>query len=109
MEPTREELIEQGRRSQLRNKIYNAFVATGEKSNLNTFLHEELHACGWINMVRRKCEKLLMQDNVESLSIEDIVETLLPDIRAAIPETLKKELLKRVQKFICAQKLDISK
>ena len=106
-----DELKNEGRRSQLRSKIYDKLVETGEKTRLSNYLHEQLHACGWINMVRQECEKLLMRDPTSEsfLSIEDIVATLLPDIRAAVPEPLKMELLHRVQVFIGKHGLDITR
>eukprot|EP00884_Botryococcus_braunii_P003055 jgi/Botrbrau1/12750/Bobra.67_1s0109.1 len=73
---------------------------SGELERLKLVLKERLEDCGWRDDVYAQAREFVKKQGREQVTVDDIVRHIKPFGRAAVPDTVKAELLKRLQKEI---------
>ncbi|EPB90809.1 hypothetical protein HMPREF1544_02387 [Mucor circinelloides 1006PhL] len=82
----------------MRTSVSRLFVESGEKDRLLQLLRARLSDSGWTdsldayNVVRTK--------NLEDVSFEDLVKEIGDHGRSTVSETIKKDLLESIKKFL---------
>ena len=97
--------------SQLRMKLNQKLIESGEKERIKDVLRQRLTECGWKDQLKSHCLTLLKskstaaaqntaQGNSSSVSVEELVAELTPSARLTVPESIKREVTERILKFI---------
>jgi enhancer of yellow 2 transcription factor len=91
---------EEDREFSLEEKIRYQLLASGERDKLKSLLREKLNECGWKEEIKILSREYVQKKGRDNVSIEDIVRAIRPEGRAAVPDSVKAELLSQIKKFI---------
>lgn len=69
---------------------------TGEYDKFNILLRRRLHESGWCDQVRLQAREIV-KERGPNITVDQLLEDLLPQGRAAVPSAIKKELLLKVK------------
>ncbi|KAJ0988874.1 hypothetical protein J5N97_007230 [Dioscorea zingiberensis] len=75
-------------------------VESGEKEKLKELLRERLIECGWRDEMKALCRAYAKKKGRNNVTIEELVQVITPKGRASIPDSVKTELLQRIQSFL---------
>ncbi|XP_064610383.1 transcription and mRNA export factor ENY2-like [Liolophura sinensis] len=89
--------------SQMRAKINQRLVETGERERLKELLRTRLVECGWRDQLKSICKDVVKQKGLEHITVDDLVAEITPKGRALVPDNVKKELLQRIRTFLAQQ------
>lgn len=81
-------------------KIRVQLIASGERERLKKLLRDKLDECGWRDEIKQLCRDYIAKRGRDNITTEDIVRAIRPEGRAAVPDSVKAELLQNVKKFI---------
>ncbi|KAJ2161997.1 Transcription and mRNA export factor eny2 [Coemansia sp. RSA 552] len=86
----------------LREELLRRFIETGERERLQEILRNKLHASGWQDRVKDRCQRVVNEnsDTIDKVTVDDIAEEVTPYARQAVPEEIKEEMLEDIRKFI---------
>eukprot|EP00829_Urostomides_striatus_P014605 TRINITY_DN436_c0_g3_i1.p2 TRINITY_DN436_c0_g3~~TRINITY_DN436_c0_g3_i1.p2 ORF type:complete len:112 (-),score=38.90 TRINITY_DN436_c0_g3_i1:66-401(-) len=73
---------------------------TGKKKEYEEFLKKRLIECGWKDEMKKQCMEIIKTKGIEKIKLEDLTEEMMPKGKAMVPETVKNELLQKIQDFI---------
>ncbi|KAL7747131.1 Transcription and mRNA export factor eny2 [Sorochytrium milnesiophthora] len=73
---------------------------TGEKERLKATLLLKLDECGWRDKVRKIVEAQILSKGVENVSVDGLLQSVLPDAQAAVPENVRRELMKDLSDWL---------
>eukprot|EP01098_Paradermamoeba_levis_P012846 TRINITY_DN5715_c0_g1_i1.p1 TRINITY_DN5715_c0_g1~~TRINITY_DN5715_c0_g1_i1.p1 ORF type:complete len:124 (-),score=48.25 TRINITY_DN5715_c0_g1_i1:9-326(-) len=82
--------------------INQKLLETGEKERLKDMLRTKLVECGWRDEMKNYCKETVKSKGVENITVDEIVNEVLPRGRAQVPAAIKTELLTRIRKFLAA-------
>lgn len=63
-------------------------------------MRQKLIECGWKDELKRFCLAIIRQKGLEQVSLEDLVEELMPKGRALVPTAVKEDLLNKIKTFL---------
>lgn len=86
--------------AQMRAKINQKLVETGERERLKELLRTRLIECGWRDELKQYCKEIVKQKGLEHITVDDLVDEITPKGRALVPDSVKKELLQRIRQFL---------
>ncbi|KDO19453.1 hypothetical protein SPRG_15358 [Saprolegnia parasitica CBS 223.65] len=89
---------------QVKETINQRLVESGEKERLKEALRQKLTACGWRDEMRTYCKELIKTKGIDQITVEDLVDEITPKGRAAVPDSIKAEMLERIRTFLDAAK-----
>ncbi|KAH7683139.1 enhancer of yellow 2 transcription factor protein [Dioscorea alata] len=75
-------------------------VESGEKEKLKELLRERLIECGWRDEMKALCRAYARKKGRNNVTIDELVQVITPKGRASIPDSVKTELLQRIQSFL---------
>ncbi|CAF0970582.1 unnamed protein product [Brachionus calyciflorus] len=78
-------------------------IETGERERLRQMLQMKLIECGWAKKVNDKCIEIVQKRGFENVTVDDLVDELVPKSRAIVPDYIKKELLDQFRLFLSKQ------
>lgn len=84
----------------LEEKIRLQLIESGERERLKNKLREKLTECGWRDEIKQLCRDYVTRKGRENVTTEDIVRAVRPQGRAAVPDSIKAELLVQIKTFI---------
>ena len=87
----------------IRASINAKLVETGERERLREMLQLKLIECGWRDQVRQQCKEIVRRHGFGNISVDEIVQELVPKSRAMVPDHIKKELLDNIRSFLAQQ------
>ncbi|XP_050717222.1 transcription and mRNA export factor ENY2-like [Eriocheir sinensis] len=91
------------RSTQLKNSINQKLVETGEKERLKDMLRERLTECGWRDELKEHAKEIVRERGLPKVTVDDLVKEITPKGRQLVPDTVKRELLAEIKKFLAAQ------
>ncbi|KAF5779866.1 putative transcription factor, enhancer of yellow 2, transcription factor EnY2 superfamily [Helianthus annuus] len=83
--------------SQLLKKL---LTLNGEKERLKELLRERLNECGWKDEMKSLCRSFTRKKGRNNVTVDDLVHLITPKGRAAVPDSVKAELLQRIRSFL---------
>ncbi|XP_078447231.1 transcription/mRNA export factor [Wolffia australiana] len=89
----------------LQEKINIKLVESGEKEKLKELLRERLIECGWKDEMKALCRAYARQKGRNNVTVDDLIHVITPKGRASVPDSIKAELLQRIQTFLVAAAL----
>nr|XP_043626239.1 transcription and mRNA export factor ENY2 [Erigeron canadensis] len=95
-----EEYDDQDSQPSLQEIINIKFIESGEKERLKELLRERLIECGWKDEMKSLCRSLTRKKGRNNVTVDDLVHLITPKGRAAVPDSVKAELLQRIRSFL---------
>ncbi|CAI5737610.1 unnamed protein product [Hyaloperonospora brassicae] len=78
-------------------------VQSGEKERLKELLRLQLVECGWHEDMKQFCKAVIRNRGIECVTVEDLIEEIVPRARAAVPEEVKSETLEKIKAFLARE------
>ncbi|XP_076916312.1 uncharacterized protein LOC143575966 [Bidens hawaiensis] len=75
-------------------------IESGEKERLKELLRERLIECGWKDEMKSLCRSFTKKKGRNNVTVDDLVHLITPKGRAAVPDSVKAELLQRIRSFL---------
>ena len=88
------------RESQVRATLNQKMLETGEKDRLKELLRMRLNETGWHDDIRMHARDIVKAKGVENVTVDDLVTEITPKGRAAVPASVKKELVQKIRNFL---------
>eukprot|EP00826_Nyctotherus_ovalis_P003123 TRINITY_DN1062_c0_g1_i1.p1 TRINITY_DN1062_c0_g1~~TRINITY_DN1062_c0_g1_i1.p1 ORF type:complete len:109 (-),score=35.27 TRINITY_DN1062_c0_g1_i1:139-465(-) len=73
---------------------------TGKRVEYEELFKKRLIDSGWKDDMKRICMDVIKSKGIENVRVEELTEELVPKGKALIPESVKSELLEKIQAFI---------
>jgi len=86
-------------------------VQSGEKERLKELLRSRLIECGWRDDLKSFCKTVIKNKGLEKITVNELVQEVIPRGRATVPESIKAELLQQIKTFLTsgAQSTNVKK
>ncbi|KAG3112015.1 hypothetical protein PI124_g8825 [Phytophthora idaei] len=81
-------------------RISERLVQSGEKERLKELLRLKLVECGWRDEMKLHCKEVIRNKGIDQVTVEDLIEEITPKGRASVPEDVKNHLLEKIKAFI---------
>ncbi|KAG6958541.1 hypothetical protein JG688_00010483 [Phytophthora aleatoria] len=81
-------------------RISERLVQSGEKERLKELLRLKLVECGWRDEMKLHCKEVIRNKGIDQVTVEDLIEEITPKGRASVPEDVKNNLLEKIKAFI---------
>ncbi|KAH7723133.1 Transcription factor [Aphelenchoides avenae] len=81
-------------------EIERQFASGPERQALNEAVQKRLRETGWVDQVRRLCEQYLKQRGIDGVSVEEIIANVRQDAYKVVPDEVKADLLKTVERYV---------
>ncbi|KAM0047438.1 putative transcription factor, enhancer of yellow 2, transcription factor EnY2 superfamily [Helianthus debilis subsp. tardiflorus] len=98
--PDAEEEEDEDREPSLEEIINIKLIESGEKERLKELLRERLNECGWKDEMKSLCRSFTRKKGRNNVTVDDLVHLITPKGRAAVPDSVKAELLQRIRSFL---------
>ncbi|CAG0888378.1 unnamed protein product [Darwinula stevensoni] len=97
--------MDKTKEAQMRATMNQKLIETGEKERLRELLRQRLVEAGWKDELKMHAKEIVKEKGVERITVDDLVTELTPKARALVPDSVKRELLQRIKKFLEEQQL----
>jgi len=87
----------------VRTTIEQRLVESGEKERLKEHLKNRLTECGWREELKLYAKEIVQERGLEDVTHEELVREITPRGRHLVPDSVKKELLLKIQTFLSQQ------
>ncbi|KAJ3121054.1 hypothetical protein HK101_006805 [Irineochytrium annulatum] len=84
----------------LRRMIDQKLVKSGEKDRLKEYLRKSLTESGWRDEMKQYCKDIVRAKGMDQVTVEELSAEITPKGRAAVPDSIKAELLQRIRKIL---------
>lgn len=101
-------VMEERRRSrdtEMKDKINQKLIETGEKEKLKQVLRAQLIECGWRDELKAHAKQIVKERGVENVTVDDLIAEITPKARETVPDSVKRDLLQRIKAFL--QNVDV--
>uniref|UniRef100_K3W6G0 Transcription and mRNA export factor ENY2 n=1 Tax=Globisporangium ultimum (strain ATCC 200006 / CBS 805.95 / DAOM BR144) TaxID=431595 RepID=K3W6G0_GLOUD len=88
------------RDEQVKERISQKLVESGEKERLKELLRHKLIECGWRDEMKQHCKEVIRNKGIDQVTVEDLVEEITPRGRVSVPESVKTDILEKIKAFI---------
>jgi enhancer of yellow 2 transcription factor len=78
-------------------------ILTGEKDRTKDWAREQLLECGWRQHILSLCTEIVKNRGLDTITMDDMIEEVLPRARAAIPAEIKTAILLKLHSALCTQ------
>ncbi|CAG0894544.1 unnamed protein product, partial [Cyprideis torosa] len=92
--------MDKSKEAKLRTAINQRMIESGEKEKLRELLRTRLEEFGWPEQVKQVARDVVKERGAEKITVDDLVTEITPKGRALVPDSLKRELLQRIKKFM---------
>ncbi|KAL0274097.1 UNVERIFIED_CONTAM: hypothetical protein PYX00_006609 [Menopon gallinae] len=82
------------------NIVQRQMMASGELDRMRELLRARLAECGWKDQMVLLCRKVVAENDINTLTVDDILDKITPQGRALVPDTVKKELLQKIKTYL---------
>ncbi|GAA52463.1 enhancer of yellow 2 transcription factor homolog [Clonorchis sinensis] len=73
------------RRNEIKNKISDLLMKTGERERLREFVENRLVETGWNDKVKQACKEYIRSKGVDNITVEEVVQAITPSARQIVP------------------------
>ncbi|XP_064466700.1 transcription and mRNA export factor ENY2-like [Ornithodoros turicata] len=91
------------REQQMKSTINQKLLESGERDRLKELLRTRLIECGWKDQLKAHCKEVIKEKGVENVTVDDLIAEITPKGRATVPDSIKRELLQEIRKFLAEQ------
>ncbi|XP_068223685.1 transcription and mRNA export factor ENY2-like [Palaemon carinicauda] len=91
------------RNTEIKNSLNQKLIETGEKERLKDMLRQRLTECGWRDELKEHAKDIVRQRGLQQITVDDLVKEITPQGRDLVPDTVKRELLAEIKKFLASQ------
>ncbi|KAK7083114.1 Transcription and mRNA export factor eny2 [Halocaridina rubra] len=91
------------RSTDMKNSINQKLVETGEKERLKDMLRQRLTECGWRDELKEHAKDIVQKRGLQHITVDQLVKEITPKGRDLVPDTVKRELLAEIKKFLASQ------
>ncbi|CAN8266294.1 unnamed protein product [Cochlearia groenlandica] len=84
----------------LRETINIKLVESGEKEKMMELVRDRLLECGWKDDMKIACREHVKKKGRKDVTVDELIRVITPKGRASVPDSVKEELLNRIQSFI---------
>ncbi|XP_066986695.1 transcription and mRNA export factor ENY2-like [Macrobrachium rosenbergii] len=91
------------RSTEIKNSLNQKLIETGEKERLKDMLRQRLTECGWRDELKEHAKDIVRQRGLQQITVDDLVKEITPQGRDLVPDTVKRELLAEIKKFLASQ------
>ncbi|OON18291.1 hypothetical protein X801_05857 [Opisthorchis viverrini] len=82
------------KRNEIKNKITDLLMKTGERERLREFVENRLIETGWNDKVKQACKEYIRSKGVDNITVEEVVQAITPSARQIVPvERLSHQIL----------------
>ncbi|KAG7387707.1 Transcription and mRNA export factor eny2 [Phytophthora pseudosyringae] len=85
---------------EVKGRISERLVQSGEKERLKELLRLRLVECGWRDEMKLHCKEVIRNKGIDQVTVEDLIEEITPKGRASVPEDVKNDLLEKIKAFV---------
>lgn len=82
------------------NIVQRQMMASGELDRMRELLRARLIECGWRDQMLLLCRKIVLESDINTLTVDDILDKITAQGRALVPDTIKKELLQKIKTYL---------
>lgn len=96
-------VMDERKRSQeaeMKEKINQKLIETGEKEKLKQVLRAQLIECGWRDELKAHAKHIVKERGVENVTVDDLIAEITPKARETVPDSVKRDLLQRIKAFL---------
>merc|ERR1712178_134198 len=83
-----------------KNRLNAKLQDSGEIDQLKQYLRQRLNESGWTAEMKSVCKEQVKKDNIENVTIDDLVAKVTPIGRQKVPSQVKEEILLRLRNFL---------
>ena len=76
---------------------------TGKRKEFEDYLRQKLIESGWRDEIKKMCIELIQSKGIEKIKLDELIDDLVPKGKALVPQTIREEMLARIQDFIETQ------
>ncbi|CAH8515810.1 unnamed protein product [Heterobilharzia americana] len=95
------------KRNEIKNKISELLIKTGERERLREFVENKLIETGWNEKVKQACKDYIRTKGVDHITVEEVVQAITPSARQTIPTEVKQDVLELLTKFLVQHDIDV--
>ncbi|VEL09910.1 unnamed protein product [Protopolystoma xenopodis] len=95
------------RRAEIRAKINDLLVQSGERNRLKDYIESRLIENGWTEKVKSACKDYIRGKGVDNITVEEVVNAIAPSARQVVPIEIKQEVLEMLRKFLIQNDIDM--
>ncbi|DAZ93605.1 TPA: hypothetical protein N0F65_003655, partial [Lagenidium giganteum] len=91
------------RDEQVKERISQKLIQSGEKERLKELLRHKLTESGWRDEMKAYCKDVIRSKGIDQITVEDLIEEITPKGRgenASVPESVRAEMLEKIKSFI---------
>ncbi|KAK6928524.1 Transcription factor, enhancer of yellow 2 [Dillenia turbinata] len=103
--PTPDAADDQQKQPSLHEIINIKMIESGEKERLMELLKERLIDCGWKDEMQNLCRAFIKKEGRNNVTLDELIRAITPKGRASVPDSVKAELLQRIQTFLVSAAL----
>lgn len=73
---------------------------SGKRSQFEHELTRKLAECGWRDEMKAKCIQIIQDKGKDNVTVDELVRMIAPAGKAAVPDSLKAEMLSSMKDFV---------
>ncbi|KAA3671114.1 uncharacterized protein DEA37_0001947 [Paragonimus westermani] len=95
------------KRAEIKSKIADLLVKTGERERLREFVENRLTETGWNDKVKQACKEYIRTKGVDNITVEEVVQAITPLARQIVPVEVRQDVLEQLRKFLVQHDIDV--
>ncbi|VDP85873.1 unnamed protein product [Echinostoma caproni] len=95
------------KRAEIKSKIAELLVKTGERERLREFVENRLVETGWNDKVKQACKEYIRTKGVDNITVEEVVQAITPSARQTVPVEVRQDVLEQLRKFLVQHDIDV--
>ncbi|CAF1560795.1 unnamed protein product [Rotaria magnacalcarata] len=92
------------RNTQIQATLNAKLIESGEREQMKQLLRQRLMEYEWRDQMKAYCKDIVKQKDLENITVDQLIQEITPKGRALVPDTIKTEMLNRLQQYLVKQK-----
>ncbi|VDK40833.1 unnamed protein product [Dibothriocephalus latus] len=93
--------------AEIRQKVNDLLISTGERERLRDMIEEQLKKSGWNDKVKMHCKEFIKSKGVDNVSVDDVVMGVSAAARSTVPKEVKTATLERLKQFMAKNNIEV--
>ncbi|CAF3328361.1 unnamed protein product [Rotaria socialis] len=89
--------------AQIRATLNAKLIESGEREQMKQLLRQRLMEYEWRDQMKAYCKDIVKQKDLENITVDQLIQEITPKGRALVPDSIKKEMLNRLQQYLVKQ------
>lgn len=95
------------KRTEIKNKIADLLVKTGERERLRERIESKLYETGWNEKVKQACKEYIRSKGVDNITVDEVVNAITPSARQIVPNEVRQDVLEQLRRFLVQNDIDV--